>query len=63
MNEMMREMIVDERVRAALDRMKARIARRPGRWRRRMARGLRLDPEPPEAKWLLAHGRVLAVAA
>ncbi len=42
---LMRDMIVDERARAALDRLKARVARRPGRWRRRMASGLRLQPE------------------
>ena len=42
---MMREMMVDERARAVMGRLKARVARRPGRWRRRMAGGLRLQPE------------------
>jgi hypothetical protein len=42
---MLRDLIVDERARAALERMKAKVARRPGRWRRRMAGGLRLQPE------------------
>jgi len=37
---------VTERTRAALERLKARVARRPGRWRRRMAPGAR-PPEVP----------------
>jgi len=44
---------------SSLQRLKARVARRPGRWRRRMARGrIRLDPlfesavpESPAAAW------------
>lgn len=38
MQELTAEVIVDARARSALLRLKARVARRPGRWRRRMAR-------------------------
>ncbi len=50
MRELATYEILDGRACAALERMKARVARRPGRWRRRMS----AEPPPAAAAGLLA---------
>ena len=59
MPELATEMIVDQHARTALARLRARVARRPGRWRQRMS-GWATGRSPRAEQ---AERRGLAIAA